>query len=62
MQKSSSLIIDIRPGESLSVSGITVELVQKSGRLARLRVTAPRDMKIEKKDADAKNLAPSMTN
>lgn len=58
----SSLIIDVRPGERLALSDVvTVELAQKSGQLARLRVTAPRDVKIEKqprRDADG---VPSMT-
>lgn len=49
----SSLVIDVRPGELLDLSGIVqVELVQKSGQLARLRVTAPREVKIEKKCAE----------
>ncbi len=50
--KLSSLIIDVRPGEVLALSDVvTVELVQKSGQLARLRVTAPREVKIVKKNA-----------
>lgn len=45
-----SLVIDVRPGERLDLGGIVqVELVQKSGQLARLRVTAPRDITIQKK-------------
>jgi hypothetical protein len=49
-----SLIIDVRPGERLALAGpqqavvATVELVQKSGRLVRLRVTAPPDVRIER--------------
>lgn len=60
--KLSSLIIDVRPGERLALSdAVTVELVQKSGQLARLRVTAPREVKIEKQPCkDAKGV-PSMT-
>lgn len=50
--RKSSLVIDVRPGESIDLAGIVqVELVQKSGQLARLRVTAPQDVKIQKKDA-----------
>jgi sRNA-binding carbon storage regulator CsrA len=54
--KLSSVIIDVRLGECLALSDVvTVELVQKSGQLARLRVTAPREVKIEKKPCkDAK--------
>lgn len=46
----SSLILEVRPGESVSIAGqcVTIELVQKSGQVARLKVTAPRDMKISK--------------
>ena len=51
---SSSLTIDVRPGECLRISSggevSFVELVQKSGQLARLLVTASRDVKIEKGD------------
>lgn len=45
---------DVRPGDSLHLVGegaVTVELVDKSGRLARLKVTAPRDVKISKAGA-----------
>jgi len=50
---SSSLIVDVRLGETLLVSSgcdIAIELVKKSGQLARLRLTAPRDVKIERRD------------
>jgi hypothetical protein len=44
-----TLDIDVRPGERIDVSGCaSVELIRKSGQLARLRVTAPRDVRIEK--------------
>ena len=51
MSDRSSLMIDVRPGEKISISSgqeVSIELVQKSGQLARLRVTAPKDVKIEK--------------
>jgi len=51
MGEASSLIIDVRPGESLSIdsgAAVSIELVQKSGQLARLRITAPRDVRIVK--------------
>lgn len=49
----SSLIIDIRQGERLFVDGgVEVELLHKSGQLARLRVTAPRDVRIRKEKGD----------
>lgn len=51
----SQLTVDVRPGEHLLLEGgrIVVELLDKSGKLARLRVTAPRDVKIEREEAMA---------
>jgi sRNA-binding carbon storage regulator CsrA len=49
----STLIVDVRPGERLSISSgseVSIELVKKSGQLARLRVSAPRDVKIERQE------------
>ena len=52
MAEASTLTLDVRPGESLRMtqSGacIEVQLVHKSGQLARLKVTAPREVRIEK--------------
>lgn len=46
---SSSLILDVRPGEKVRLAGAAeIELVHKSGKLARLRIVAERDVKIEK--------------
>lgn len=49
----SQLTIDVRPGEHLLLDGrrIVVELLEKSGKVAKLRVTAPRDVKIEREDS-----------
>lgn len=60
--KPSSLIIDVRPGECLALSdGVMVELVHKSGQLARLRVIAPREVRIEKlSEHQARIAVPSM--
>lgn len=47
----SSLTIEVRAGDRLSISSaheILIELIEKSGKQARLRITAPRDVKIEK--------------
>lgn len=47
----SHLIVDVRPGDRVSIASgheISIELVKKSGQLARLRVSAPKDVKIEK--------------
>lgn len=48
----SQLTVDVRPGEHLLLEGgrIIVELLDKSGKLARLRVTAPRDVSIEREE------------
>lgn len=58
----SSLVLDLRPGERLSLAGIvSVELVKKSGQLSRLRVTAPPEVRIEKERAPhGKESVPSM--
>lgn len=52
MSDISQLTIDVRPGEHLMLEGgrIVVELLDKSGKLARLRVTAPRDVSIRRED------------
>jgi sRNA-binding carbon storage regulator CsrA len=52
-QETTSLVVDMRPGDRLLLeTGVSVELVQKSGRSARLRVLAPREVQIQKKLAD----------
>lgn len=52
-QRVSALTIDLRPGECLQVSGpAVVELIHKSGHLARLRVKAPREVQITKVPAE----------
>lgn len=50
----SQLTIDVRKGDRLMIDGrrVVVELLDKSGRLARLLVTAPRDVKIEHEEGD----------
>ena len=48
-KQSPGLVIDLRQGACLSLSGVaTVELLHKSGQAARLRVVAPREVRIEK--------------
>ena len=44
----STLTIELSPGESFSLGDIEVQLVHKSGRAARLLVRAPRDVRIAK--------------
>lgn len=52
MAEVSHLTIDVRPGEHLLLEGgrIVVELLEKSGKLARLRVTAPKNVKIVREE------------
>jgi hypothetical protein len=41
--------VDVRPGDSLALSGAaSVELVHKSGGAARLKITAAREIRIER--------------
>ncbi|CDN87325.1 hypothetical protein BN948_01745 [Hydrogenophaga intermedia] len=62
MAKQPGLVIDIRAGEELAVSGpARITLIHKSGQFARLRVIAARDVKIERKAEDnGRNVVPSM--
>lgn len=49
MKTTTSLIVDVRPGERLNLSGAaSVELVHKSGQLVRLRIIAPIDVTFDK--------------
>ncbi len=49
MADRTSLVMDLQPGEAMQLAGATVQLVHKSGRAARLRITAPAELKIEKR-------------
>lgn len=46
----SRMLVDLAPGEALDFkgAGIRLEVIGKSGRCARLRITAPRSLKIER--------------
>lgn len=46
----SRVLVDLQPGERMTFAGagITLALVQKSGRSARLCIIAPRSMKIDR--------------
>lgn len=49
--ESSSLMLDLHPGEAVAIGedgSVRVQLIHKSGQLARLRVIAPRDLPIQK--------------
>lgn len=55
----SNLVIDLRVGESIAVTGeARIELVHKSGQFARLRVIAPREVRITKQSTDSKSEKP----
>lgn len=43
----SSRSIDLKVGESMKVGSATITLVEKSGKLARLRIVAPDDVPIK---------------
>lgn len=47
----SHMIVDLQPNDGVQVGDVLVELVHKSGRAARLRLSAPRQMPIERKPA-----------
>lgn len=47
----SRVYMDLAPGDTISFgeTGVQIEVVGKSGRMARLRITAPRDVEIDRK-------------
>lgn len=47
-------IWEVRPGERISLDGgrVLVDVLEKSGKVARLRVTAPREVKIQREESD----------
>ena len=46
-ERTSTLHRDLHAGQALVVAGVRIELIHKSGKRARLAVTAPRDVKVE---------------
>jgi sRNA-binding carbon storage regulator CsrA len=42
-----TLHVDLRIGESVVVGGATVKLMEKSGRIAKIAITAPPDVKVD---------------
>lgn len=58
----SFMVIDLKPGDRILVGGhlVTIELVQKSGQLARLRVGAPPQVPIKKEPPDGVNVSTRM--
>jgi hypothetical protein len=59
----SFVVIDLKLGDRVSIGGqlVTIELLQKSGQLARLRVGAPPQVPIKKELHDALRFVPRMT-
>lgn len=49
----SRVCMDLRPGERISfgMTGVQVEVMAKSGRATRLRVTLPKDVLIQREGA-----------
>ena len=45
---SAAMTVEIKAGELLVIGDVSVELIHKSGKAARLRVVAPRDTGIKK--------------
>lgn len=44
----STLTVDVAVGDQLVIGSVVVELLQKSGRNARLRLVAPREIEIRR--------------
>lgn len=50
----SRMSIDVRPGECLAIGDVLVQVVHKSGQVARLSITAPRSVRIAKNPTQSK--------
>jgi sRNA-binding carbon storage regulator CsrA len=62
MAEPSKLTVDLRLGECLVMHGVVrVELIHKSGQSARLQITAPPEITIEKKSLGHANVVARMT-
>lgn len=50
MAEIACLVLDIKPGDRVLIGGnlVTIELLQKSGQLARLQVRAPAEVSVKK--------------
>ena len=55
--------IDVKPGDRIMIGGhlVTIELLQKSGQLARLRIGAPSQVPIKKENHEAYRFVARMT-
>lgn len=58
MADKSKLIIDVRMGETISLPGdVSLQILEKSGRIARLAFFAPKDALIKKVDKHVPSMA-----
>jgi hypothetical protein len=48
MQDCSSVVMDVQQGDALQIGDVMLQVLHKSGRAARIRVTLPRSIKIER--------------
>ena len=56
-----SVILDVKVGERICVGDdVVVQLIYKSGLQSRLRVSAPRQVRIKKHESGDEEVVPSM--
>ena len=61
MPEPTSVILDVKVGERVCVGDdVAVQLIYKSGLQSRLRISAPREVRIKKVDAPVSQVVPSM--
>lgn len=59
--RQTSVILDVKVGERVCVGDdVTVQLIYKSGLQSRLRVSAPREVRIKKQESSDVDVVPSM--
>jgi sRNA-binding carbon storage regulator CsrA len=63
MSGTACLVLDIKLGDRVLIGGnlVTIELLQKSGQLARLKVTAPAEVSVKKDAIASRGFVPRMT-
>ena len=61
MADKSKLMIDVRIGETISLPGdVSLQIIEKSGRIARLAFYAPKDVLIKKVSKCVPSMAQSL--
>lgn len=59
--RQTSVILDVKVGERICVGDdVVVQLIYKSGLQSRLRVSAPREVRIKKQESSDVDVVPSM--